>query len=319
MRQPGPAPPPDGAVLTSDRMTGSGIDPADLVALRESRFRRPLRRRRLGAVTTTATVVLALLAIAAIAAPLLAPFGPNDLVTTPFQGPSWSHLCGTDELGRDILSRLLFGARVSLSTAVGAAALAAAIGVPIGMLAGYFGKWVDAPLMRLMDLILSLPDLLLALVVVTVIGGSNLDVLLAIAIVSVPSFARLARASTLATRERPYVLAARSVGAGRFDVLTRTILPNIRGPLLVQAILTASLAILIAASLNFLGLGAPPPAPSWGAMLQTAYTDIHQSVWYGVFSGAILAITIGALDQVGRAAQARMGGRSSQLKMGGMV
>jgi peptide/nickel transport system permease protein len=263
--------------------------------------------------------VLVALTATAVFAPLIAPYGPDQLVTKPFLGPSLAHLCGTDELGRDILSRLIFGARPSLATAAGSAILAAIIGVPIGLFAGYLGGWVDAILMRLMDLLLSLPGILLALVVVTVLGGSTINVLLAVAVVSIPGFARLTRAETLVAKGHQYVLAARSSGASRLDVMFRTVLPNTLGPLIVQLVLTASLAILIAASLNFLGLGASPPQASWGAMLESGKTYIYQTPWYGLFPGIALTLTIGALDQVGRGAQAAFGSGLGQLKTGAMT
>jgi peptide/nickel transport system permease protein len=187
--------------------------------------------------------------------------------------------------------------------AVGSAALATVIGVPIGLLSGYLGGVTDYAAMRVMDVLLALPTILLALVIITILGASNVNMLIAIAIGSVPAFARLTRSSTLGAAQQEYVLAARSAGAGRLDIMFRTVLPNITGPVVVQFVVTASLAVTMAASLSFLGLGPAPPTPTWGGMLQTALTFLYQSPLYGVFPGLFLAITVAAFDGIGNGLQ----------------
>lgn len=264
-------------------------------------------------------VVLLLMAVVAIAAPLIAPFDPLSRAGSALQGPNAQHWFGTDELGRDLFSRVVYGARLSLETAIGAAAFACLVGLPLGVISGYLGGVVDAIVMRITDFVLAVPGILFALVVVAILGSGVLNLTLAIGIGAIPAFIRLARASTLSLREREYVLAARSMGASRFDIMFRTVTPNIMGPIIVQIIVTASVAILVAAALSFIGLGTPPPAPSWGGMLQTSRSYLYQQVWYAVLPGVALAITIAALDGVGRGMQTALGTRGpGRAKVGGM-
>jgi peptide/nickel transport system permease protein len=250
---------------------------------------------------------LGLLILLALAAPLVAPFDPNQQSAENLLGPGASHLLGTDELGRDILSRLIFGARASLLVGFGAAALGALVGVPLGLAAGYLGRWVDSVAMRLLDLLLAVPGILLALVIIAVLGPGRGNLILAIGIGAVPEFGRLTRAATLAIREQDFVVASRGMGAPTADTMFRTVLPNILGPILVQLVVTASLAVVVEAGLSLLGLGTPPPAPSWGAMLQQARSYLYQSPWYGVFPGLCLAFTVFCLDRVGRGLQRAVG------------
>ncbi|HET8589003.1 MAG TPA: ABC transporter permease [Nakamurella sp.] len=264
-------------------------------------------------------VVLLLMAVVAIAAPLIAPFDPLTRAGSALQGPNGQHWFGTDELGRDLFSRVVYGARLSLETAAGAAAFACIVGLPLGVISGYLGGVVDAIVMRITDFVLAVPGILFALVVVAILGSGVLNLTLAIGIGAIPAFIRLARASTLSLREREYVLAARSMGASRSDVMFRTVTPNIMGPIIVQIIVTASVAILVAAALSFIGLGTPPPAPSWGGMLQTSRSYLYQQIWYAVLPGVALAITIAALDGVGRGMQTALGTRGpGRAKVGGM-
>jgi peptide/nickel transport system permease protein len=183
--------------------------------------------------------------------------------------------------------------------------------VPLGLVAGYLGRWVDAVAMRLIDLLLAVPGILLALVIIAVLGPGRANLVLAIGIGSVPEFGRLTRAATLGIRERDFVVAARGMGASAPDTMFRTVLPNILGPILVQLIVTASLAVVVEAGLSLLGLGSPPPAPSWGGMLQQARSYIYQNPWYGVFPGLCLALTVFCLDRVGRGLQRAVGAEVS--------
>jgi len=222
-------------------------------------------------------------------------------------GPSPVHWLGSDELGRDSASRLMFGARSSLLVAAGSALAAALVGVPLGVLAGYFGRAVDAIAMRIIDVILAVPTVLVALVFIAALGPSTTNMIIAIASASAPQFARLARAGTLEIRERDFVLAERAMGAGHLTIMVRVVLPNILAPLIVQFVVTAAGAIVVAAGLSFLGLGIPPPEPTWGGMLQQAKAYMYQSPWYGIFPGVVLTLTVIALDRIGASLRRAMG------------
>jgi peptide/nickel transport system permease protein len=286
----------------------SGVDVRSDSGTRRFELVRRFAGRRSAVV---AAIVLLAVALLAALAPWVVPHDPYAQGEVFLTGPSAEHLFGTDELGRDIVSRLIYGARVSLVVAFGAALFGAVVGVPIGLLAGYLGRWVDAAAMRVVDVVLAVPTILFALIIVTVLGAGNVNLVLAIGFVSVPQFARLARASTLAIRETEFVHAARAMGAGKPDIMTRTVLPNIVAPILVQVVVTASLAVVVEASLSFLGLGVPPPEPTWGAMLQDSRSYLHQYPWYGVFPGLALVLTVICLERVGHGLQAAFGTTSS--------
>ena len=216
------------------------------------------------------------------------------------QGPSAAHWFGTDELGRDVLARVVYGARTSLVTAAGAVAIAAAIGVPIGLVAGYFGGWRDAVLMRFVDVLLSLPGILFAMAMIAVLGRSQVAALVAVGITGVPTFARITRAQVLSLRQRDFVTAVEALGGSAAYNMFRTVLPNAWSPILVQVVILSSMAILIEASLAFLGLGIPPPTPSWGEMLRTGKSYLHDAPTYAIFPGLVLTFTILSLDTLGR-------------------
>ena len=216
------------------------------------------------------------------------------------KGPSAAHWFGTDELGRDVLARVIYGARTSLLTAAGAVAIAAVIGVPIGLMAGFFGGWRDAVLMRIVDVLLSLPGILFAMAMIAVLGRSQTAALIAVGITGVPTFARIVRAQVLSLRKRDFVTAVEALGGSSTYNMFRTVLPNSWSPILVQVVILSSVAILIEASLAFLGLGIPPPTPSWGEMLRTGKSYLHDSPTYAVFPGLVLTFTILSLDTLGR-------------------
>ena len=251
-------------------------------------------------------VVLALLVLTAIFAPLLAPHDPTmqyrDALLVP---PAWTEtgrpefLLGTDALGRDILSRLIFGARFSLVIGLVVVTLALVSGIFVGLVAGYFGGWIDAAIMRVMDIILAFPSLLLALVLVAIIGPGLFNAMLAIAVVLQPHFARLVRAAVMAEKTREYVVAAKVAGAGHLRLMLATILPNCLAPVIVQATLSFSNAILEAAALGFLGLGAQPPTPEWGTMLATAREFILRAWWVLAFPGLAILLTVLAFNLFG--------------------
>lgn len=251
-------------------------------------------------------VVFVLLVLLALLAPVIAPHSPStqyrDALLVP---PVWSEggraqfLLGTDAVGRDMLSRLLFGARFSLFIGIVVVSIALVGGVLIGLLAGFFGGWVDAVLMRIMDIILAFPSLLLALVLVAVLGPGLTNAMIAIALVLQPHFARLTRAAVMAEKSREYVTAARVAGAGPFWLMVRTILPNCLAPLIVQATLSFSNAILDAAALGFLGMGAQPPTPEWGTMLAEAREFVLRAWWVVTLPGLAILITVLAINLMG--------------------
>jgi dipeptide transport system permease protein len=250
-------------------------------------------------------VVFILLVVVAIFAPLLAPHAPDVqdksafLLPPVWQGGKAEYLLGTDPVGRDILSRLIYGARFSLLIGAVVVTISLFTGIALGLLAGYFRGWVDALIMRLMDLILAFPSLLLALVMVTVLGPGLFNAMLAIAVTLQPHFARLTRAAVMAEKNREYVVSAKVAGAGHPRLMLVTILPNCLGPLIVQATLSFSDAILGAAALGFLGLGAQPPTPEWGTMLATAREFILRAWWVVTFPGLAILITVLAINLVG--------------------
>jgi dipeptide transport system permease protein len=250
-------------------------------------------------------VFLALVAIALLA-PVLAPHAPNmqyrDSVLLPpvwQEGGSWTYLLGTDAVGRDMLSRLIYGARFSLFIGVIVVAIAVSGGVTIGLIAGYFRGVVDTVIMRIMDVILAFPSLLLALVLVAILGPGLTNAMIAIAIVLQPHFVRLTRSSVFNEINREYVVSARVAGASPTYLMTRTLLPNCLGPVTVQATLSFSNAILDAAALGFLGVGAQPPTPEWGTMLADAREFILRAWWVVTFPGLAILITVLAINLMG--------------------
>lgn len=264
----------------------------------------PARRRNLARwrpVWGPLAVVLFLISLG-IFAPWLAPHGPDTInYNAALHPPGPGFWLGTDDLGRDILSRLLFGARGSLTIAVASVALGGSIGVVLGLVSGHFGRGTDWVLMRIVDVLLSIPGVVIALVVIAMLGEGLYDLVIAIAIGEVPVFARLVRGAVLSVREREYVDAARALGAPSWRIIVRHILPNVLGPIVVLATLDMGVAILIAAGLTFIGLGPPPPAPEWGAMLNEAQTYIPQAWWMAVFPGLAITVTVLSLNLLGDA------------------
>jgi dipeptide transport system permease protein len=250
-------------------------------------------------------IIFAITVLIAILAPWIAPHPPELQYKDAFlKPPSWlggdpRFLLGTDPIGRDILSRLMHGARYSLVIGAVVVSLSLASGIILGLLAGYFRGWVDVVIMRLMDIILAFPGLLLALVLVAILGPGLENAMLAIVVVLQPHFARLVRGAVLAEKNREYVTSARLAGAGHFHLMLRTILPNCLAPLIVQATLSFSSAILEAAALGFLGLGAQPPTPEWGTMLATAREFITRAPWVVTSPGLCILITVLAINLIG--------------------
>ncbi|MFT0891818.1 ABC transporter permease subunit [Pseudochelatococcus sp. G4_1912] len=250
--------------------------------------------------------VFAALILVALFAPLLAPHNPDiqfrDALLMPpawEAGGSMKFLLGTDAVGRDMLSRLIYGSQFSLFVGIVVVSVALVIGVTTGLIAGFFGGYVDTFIMRVMDIILSFPSLVLALVLVAILGPGLTNAMIAIALVLQPHFARLTRAAVIAEKNREYVTAARLAGAGRLRLMFKTILPNCLAPLIVQATLSFSNAILDAAALGFLGMGAQPPTPEWGTMLAEAREFILRAWWVVTFPGLAILITVLAINLVG--------------------
>lgn len=247
-------------------------------------------------------IVLAVVVVAAVLGEQLAPYPANAVdVARALQPPSGEHLFGTDELGRDVFSRVLLAARVSVQVALVSVTIALVAGVLLGVVAGYFGGWLDTVIMRSADVLFAFPVMLLAMAIVAILGPGLTTAMVAIGVVYVPIFARVTRASVLSVRTEPYVRAAVSLGAGPGRVIGRHVLPNIAAPIIVQTSLSLAFAILSEASLSFLGLGVQPPEPSWGRMLFDARGFLDQAWWMSIFPGAAVFVTVLACNLVGDA------------------
>ena len=251
-------------------------------------------------------IVFVALVLVAIFAPVIAPHSPfqqyRDAILLPpawLEGGNMSYLLGTDPVGRDILSRLIYGSQYSLFIGVFVTTLSLTSGILIGLIAGYYRGWIDTAIMRLMDIILAFPSLLLALVLVAILGPGLINGMIAIALVIQPHFVRLTRAAVMTEKTRDYVTASRLAGDGPLRLMFRTILPNCTAPLIVQATLSFSNAILDAAALGFLGMGAQPPAPEWGTMLAEAREFILRAWWVVTFPGLAILITVLAINLMG--------------------
>lgn len=245
-------------------------------------------------------IIMVLFLLTALLAPLLAPYDPIEpTLRDRRQPPSREHLLGTDDLGRDILSRIIYGTRKSLQVGVLSVSLAILVGALFGALSGYLGGWFDTLLMRLMDILMAFPSLLLAIAIVTILGPGLLNMLYAIGIVSIPVYARIVRASVLSVKSEDYVLAARALGTRHSRILFRHILPNCLTPLIVQGTLGIGTAILDAAGLSFLGLGAQPPTPEWGAMLGQGRYAIFSAPHIVLFPGLAIMFTVLGFNLLG--------------------
>ena len=245
-------------------------------------------------------VLVTILIVAGALAPLLAPFPPTEIHPRDgLVGPSTTYLLGTDHLGRDILSRILYAARTSLLVAFGSVAVAGLIGVPLGLIAGYVEGKTDAVIMRVLDAILAFPVVLLAILVVASLGTATINLVLTIGFVFIPYFTRLVRGNVLNVKPREFVEASRAAGGGDTYLVGRVIFPNVQTPVIVQASLTMSLAVLIEATLSFLGLGVQEPTPAWGSMLQQSQLYLSEAPWYVLAPGACIFLSVLAFNLVG--------------------
>jgi peptide/nickel transport system permease protein len=266
----------------------------------DSPGRRALRKLLRRKAAVFGLVVVTLFILVAVLAPWIAPYDPVKTSWTAIRkAPSALHWFGTDENGRDILSRIVHGASASLRAGVISVSIAVALGVPIGLLAGYRGGWIDALISRVTDAMLACPFLILAIAMAAFLGPSLRNAMIAIGISATPIFVRLARGATMATMVEDYVEAARAVGNPRWRIALRHVLPNIVPPVLVQATLAIAMAIIAEASLSFLGLGQQPPAPSWGSMLNAAQRFLGQAPWMAIFPGLSIFIVVLAFNLLG--------------------
>ncbi len=278
------------SVVTAPALSSPAIPAPETVESPGRRAWRLLRRRR-GAMVGLAIIVV--VALAAVLAPYVAPYDPvRQSWTAVRKAPSALHWFGTDEVGRDVLSRILWGARASLSAGVLSVAIAIGVGVPVGLAAGYLGGLADAGISRITDAMLACPFLILAIALAAFLGPSLGNAMIAIGITATPLFVRLTRGQVLSVKAEDYVEAARAVGNPHWRIALRHILPNVMPQLLVQATLTIATAIIAEASLSFLGLGQQPPAPSWGSMLNTAQRFLSQAPWMAVFPGLAIFVTV---------------------------
>jgi peptide/nickel transport system permease protein len=254
--------------------------------------------RRKGAVF--GLVVVAIFVAVALAAPLIGPADPSatnwSLIRKP---PSWAHPFGTDELGRDVLGRIIWGARASLLAGVVSVSISLALGMPLGLLAGYVGGWVDGLISRVVDGMLACPFLILAIALAAFLGPSLTNAMIAIGVSATPVFVRLTRAQVLNAKVEDYVEAARAVGNPHWRIVLRHILPNVLAPIMVQATLAIAAAIIAEASLSFLGLGQQPPEPSWGSMLDSARRFLSQAPWMAIWPGASIFLVVLAFNLLG--------------------
>ncbi|ALC80412.1 MULTISPECIES: ABC transporter permease [Bacillus] len=246
------------------------------------------------------TILVAFFVLLAIFAPFIAPYGLNEqIMANRLQPPSGEHWFGTDDFGRDIFSRVVYGARISLWVGFLSVLGSMIVGTLLGVIAGYFGKWIDIIISRIFDIMLAFPSILLAIAVVAILRPSLENALLAIAIINIPTFGRLVRSKVLSVKEEEYVLAARSVGMKHSRILLLHIFPNSLSPIIVQATLAIGTAIIEAAALGFLGLGAKAPAPEWGKMLADARSFLVQAPWTLIFPGIAIMLTVLGFNLMG--------------------
>ena len=244
--------------------------------------------------------IIVIMALLAIFAPYISSYNPTEMnVLDRFQEPSLKHLFGTDEVGRDSLTRIIYGTRISLTTGISVVVMAGVIGVFIGSVCGYFGGYVDQVVMRIMDMILAFPTLILAMVLAATLGASLFNVMLAIAIVKIPVYVRLSRGEALVVKNNLYVKAARTFGLSNLYVIFRHIIPNVITPIIIQLTLDLGDTILLVATLGFLGLGAKPPTPEWGTMISTGFKYMLEQWWYPTFPGIAVFLASTGFNLIG--------------------
>lgn len=263
----------------------------------QSKAFRQLKRNKLA---IAGTIFILLLFIIALFAPLIAPYSPykTDFLIT-LQGPSSEHLLGTDDLGRDVLSRLIYGARISLVIGFISVAIGLAVGVPVGAVSGYYGGKIDIFVQRLVDIMMAFPGMLLAIIIVSIMGVGLVNAMIAVGVVSIPTYIRLVRGSVLSIKNKEFVQAAKAIGESEFKIIFKHILPNCLAPIIVQSSLQIGVAILWAAGLGFLGLGAQAPTPEWGAMLSQGRGYIRTAHHVTTFPGIAIMLSVLGFNLLG--------------------
>jgi peptide/nickel transport system permease protein len=256
-------------------------------------------------------VIVACIAVA-VFAPSIAPHDPTDPIARSRQGPAPEHFLGTDLLGRDVLSRVVFGSRISLLVGLISVAIGLSTGTILGLPAGYFGGRADSIIMRFVDAMLAFPGMLLALVVIAALGTGLTNVMIAVGVSSIPLYARLVRGSSLSVREQDFVMAARTIGSSSFRIMTRHILPNLVGPVIVLSTLQVGQAILVGAALSYLGMGAQPPTPEWGLMTAEGRAYMAQAWWISTFPGVAIFIVVIGINLVGDGLRAALDPRAKK-------
>jgi ABC-type dipeptide/oligopeptide/nickel transport system permease subunit len=243
---------------------------------------------------------LVLVVLISMSAPLISPYDPlRSNQRLPLQSPSIEHLMGTDRFGRDILSRVMWAGQTSLPIGLVSVAIGVLVGVTIGLLAGYYGGWIDAISMRLVDLLLAFPGILLALAIIAILGGSLINLMIAVGISSIPEYVRITRGTVLSMKEREFILAARVIGCRGPAIILRHILPNVVAPLIVLGTLGMAAAIITGSALSFLGLGVKPPTPEWGNMLAEGREFLEHAPWVAFFPGAAIMLTVLSINLFG--------------------
>lgn len=286
--------------------------PAPVVENKTKATYKPLRRPWGTYISVTLAVMIVLLAIlSAIAPGLIAPDSPNAMNTlNVLKAPSGAHIFGTDQFGRDVFSRVVYGARDSLEVGIASVVVGAVVGGLLGLIAGFVGGWMDMVIMRIIDVLMAFPGILLALTIVSVLGPSIRNVILAVSVSAVPSYARIMRSQVISIRNRPYVHAAEAVGTKSYDILLRHVLPNSVTPLLVVATIGVGTSILVAAGLSFLGFGASSTVPEWGRMLSDGRDYLTMAWWVATFPGLAITILVLAVNLLGDALRDRFDPKS---------
>ncbi len=259
-----------------------------------------LRRAARSTSALAGGALFAVIALAAIMAPLISPYDPiKTNQRAPLDAPGWSHVMGTDNLGRDVFSRVLWGGRLSLVVGVVSVGIAASSGVALGLVAGYYGRRVDTLIMRFVDILLAFPSILLALAVIATLGSSLTNLMVAVGIAAIPNYVRITRGAVLSLKEQEFVLAARALGCGDPAIILRHILPNVTAPLIVLSTLGVAGAVITGATLSFLGLGIRPPTPEWGNMLADGRELLETAWWVAFFPGLAIMLAVFSINLLG--------------------
>jgi peptide/nickel transport system permease protein len=278
------------------------VDSSQVMAMapKQNEFRRAMKIMIQRKIVAVSMVITLLAILVAIFAPLVTPYDPLDQDLKAIrQGPSFNHLLGTDRLGRDVLSRIIIGTRISILVGIVAVLIAGVLGIGLGLLAGYFGGWTNTIIMRFIDALLALPPMILILAIATLLGGGLRNVLIAIGIGMMPTYCRLMCGQILSIKENDYITAAHSIGAGNWRIMLRHLLPNSFAPLLVLLTTNIGTAILMEASLSFLGIGIMPPTPTWGGMVNEGYEYLISTPLLSLAPGLVIFVVVLSMNMVG--------------------